>query len=163
MKIAAFFFIISLNLLAQTPTPSPTPFVKPVAPQSEKVTDWAVLEGLDLKTQKTSDNLKKILNTQIKLLGFMVPLDYDNKFIKEFLLIPTPYNCAHVPPPAQNQMVLVKMKKGSKGKYYWGPIYTTGTINLPTKKADEVPGFEMVGIEVKEFKVEDGAVKVHNN
>lgn len=167
MKTTILFILIFIqfNAFTQTPTVSPTPFVKPVAPKSENVTDWAVLEGLDIKDKKVSSTLTKILKTKIKLLGFMVPLDYDNKFIKEFLLIPTPYNCAHVPPPAQNQMVVVKMKKGTKGKYYWGPVYTSGILTLPAanKNSQELPGFEMEGQEVTEYKPEEGPVKVHNN
>ena len=164
MQFLIFFF--SSYLFAQTPTPLPTqtPFVKPVPAKGSNVTDWDVLSGLDLKTHGTSESLKKILDSKVKLLGFMVPLDYDNKSIKEFLLIPTPLSCTHVPPPAQNQMVLVKIPKGKKAAYSWGPVYTTGKLFIPkTKPGVDAPGFEMVGDSVEFYKAEDGSVKVHNN
>lgn len=168
MQILLMLISLSTSWCASTPTatpePSPTPFVKPVPAKGTNVTDWEVLAGLDLKTRGTSDNLKKILNTKIKLLGFMVPLDYDNKSIKEFLMIPTPLSCTHVPPPAQNQMVLVKMPKGKKAAYSWGPVYTSGKILIPPSKAGvDNPSFEMVGDSVEFYKAEDGSVKVHNN
>lgn len=164
MQILIFLFIF--NLFAQTPTPLPTqtPFVKPVPAKGSNVTDWDVLLGLDLKTKTTNETLKKLLDTKVKLLGFMVPLDYDNKSIKEFLLIPTPLSCTHVPPPAQNQMVLVKMPKGKKAAYSWGPVYTSGKLFIPkTKPGVDNPGFEMVGDSVEFYKATDGSVQVHNN
>ncbi len=145
--------------------PTPTPFVRPVPAKNSGVTDWELLMGLDLKSGKISDKLQKHLNKKMKLLGFMVPLDYDEKSIKEFLLVPTPLSCTHVPPPPQNQIVLVKMKKGSKGNYFWGAVYTEGIIKAAKREKGmmEAPSFEMVGESIVEYKAEDGSVKVHNN
>lgn len=160
--------LFSLHLWAATtatptPTVSPTPFIKPVPAKGTNVTDWEILTGLDLKTRGTSESLKKILDTKIKLLGFMVPLDYDNKSIKEFLMIPTPLSCTHLPPPAQNQMVLVKMPKGKKADYSWGPVYTSGKLFIPNSKPGvDAPSFEMVGDKVEFYKADDN-VKVHSN
>lgn len=161
-----FLFLISSVVFAQTSPPaiSPTPFIMPVAAKGSNVTNWDLLLGLDLKTHKTSEGLSKILDKKVKLLGFMVPLDYDNKSIKEFLMIPTPLSCTHLPPPAQNQMVLVKMPKGKKADYSWGPVYTSGKLFIPkTKPGEDAPGFEMVGDSVEFYKALDGNVKVHNN
>ncbi|MFZ4713574.1 MAG: DUF3299 domain-containing protein [Bacteriovoracaceae bacterium] len=159
------FILLLLTFNVWSQVPSPTPFVKPVPAKNSGVTDWEVLLGLDLKTGKADAKVEKILGKKIKLLGFMVPLDYDDRSIKEFMLLPTPLSCTHVPPPPQNQIILVKMKKGTKGAYFWGPVYTEGIITAAKKDKNmtEVPSYEMVGESIVEYKATDGSVKVHNN
>jgi hypothetical protein len=43
----------------------------------------------------------------IEFLGFMIPTQYEGKTLTEFLLIPVPLSCPHVPPPAEQQIILV--------------------------------------------------------
>ena len=45
---------------------------------------WEVLTEYDLENKKIGKNLKKVLNQKVSLKGFMVPLDYSAKNIKEF-------------------------------------------------------------------------------
>ena len=49
--------------------------------------------------------------TQVKLPGFVVPLDFEEQELKEFLLVPYFGACIHVPPPPANQVVYVKTSK----------------------------------------------------
>ena len=130
---------------------------------------WKTLKGLELirtkkkesgKTKvsvdfKINKKVQSLLDTRktIKILGFMVPLDYNDKTILEFLLIPNPMSCSHLPPPAPNQMILVKMKKNSLVEYHWGPMWVDGQLSL-AKKADvedEMPSFEMKGLIVNKY------------
>lgn len=132
-------------------------------PENKNYIPWDELKGLKLskgdKKKKIdakielSEKLKEIIGTQVKLVGFMVPLDYDEKTIKEFLLIPNPMSCLHVPPPPPNQMVLVKMKKDSQVKYHWGPIWAEGILKTAKEKDldEEMPSFELAGIQVTNF------------
>ena len=160
---ALLLLISAMKINAQAPTA--TPFVMPVPAKNSGVTDWDILLGLELKTGKINEKLKKILGKKVKFLGFMVPLDYDERSIKEFMLLPTPLSCTHVPPPPQNQVILVKMKKGSKGTYSWGPVYTEGILTAAKrdKNMTEAPTFDMIGESIEEYKESDGSVKVHNN
>jgi hypothetical protein len=114
---------------------------------------WDVLKGHDDKKKKTSKEVKSLLKEKtIKIAGFMVPLDYDKEKIKEFLLIPNPMSCMHVPPPPPNQMILVKMPKGKGAKYFWGPVWAEGKLSLNTKSDGQSPGYEMSGKAVSEYK-----------
>ena len=61
---------------------------------------WEVLQEYDLDKKKLTKNLKKIINQKVSIKGFMIPLDYSAKSIKEFLLVPYIPSCAHVPPPS---------------------------------------------------------------
>ncbi|MEQ3723255.1 DUF3299 domain-containing protein [Alcanivorax sp.] len=49
-------------------------------------------------------------NTRVRLAGYGVPLEGDENYVREFLLVPYFGACIHTPPPPRNQIVLVKMK-----------------------------------------------------
>jgi hypothetical protein len=93
--------------------------------------DWRVLGELDYVSGKAPDNLKVHDGKTVKIPGFMVPLEDNQRAVTEFLLVPSPQACIHVPPPPPNQMVYVKMKKGTQAAM--GPIWVYGTFRLTTK------------------------------
>ncbi|WNC73308.1 DUF3299 domain-containing protein [Thalassotalea psychrophila] len=49
-------------------------------------------------------------NQNIEMSGFLLPLEFEGKKIKEFLLVPYVGACIHEPPPAPNQIVYAKLK-----------------------------------------------------
>lgn len=118
---------------------------------------WELLKTLsvDPKTKEPapSAELKKVLGKESTIKGFMMPLDYDSKEVSEFLFMPYIPACMHVPPPPPNQLILVKMKKGTKAASSFYPIELTGTLTLDANKELE-SSFKMDGIKVKELKNE---------
>lgn len=116
---------------------------------------WEVLKTLDVdpktKSPKPSAELQKVLGKEITMKGFMMPLDYDSKTVTEFLFMPYVPACMHVPPPPPNQLVLVKMKKGSAIAPSFYPIELTGKLSLDANK-DLESSFKMDGIKLKEMK-----------
>lgn len=115
--------------------------------------DWRVLGELDYITGKASDQLAKFNGNQVKIPGFMVPLEDNQKEVSEFLLVPTPQACIHVPAPPPNQMVYVKMKPGKKAEVPYGPIWVHGQLNLVTKKSMYGDAsFELEGELVENYK-----------
>lgn len=116
---------------------------------------WETLKTLDFDT-KTKKNvikpeLQKILGKEVTIKGFMMPLDYESKEITEFLFMPYVPSCMHVPPPPPNQLILVKMKKGSKVKPSFYPIELTGKLAVESN-ADLESSFKMEGSKIKELK-----------
>jgi hypothetical protein len=91
------------------------------------------------------------LGQEISIKGFMMPLDYDAKAVSEFLFMPYIPSCMHVPPPPPNQLVLVKMKKGSTVVPSFYPVELTGKISIDTNK-DLESSYKMEGIKIKELK-----------
>jgi hypothetical protein len=91
---------------------------------------WEVLSEYNTKNKKVGMNLKKIINKNISIKGFMIPLDYSAKSIKEFLLVPYMPSCAHVPPPPANMIINVKVngKEGLKPSYY--PVQISGKLEI---------------------------------
>ena len=74
--------------------------------------EWETLAKLNSQTGKMPKELKKFMNKVVSVSGFIVPLDNDGYIdtVKEFLLIPQPLSCYHVPMPPANQIVYVMMK-----------------------------------------------------
>ena len=65
---------------------------------------------------------------QVRLPGFVVPLDFENTEISEFLLVPYFGACIHVPPPPSNQIVYVHTVAGYPLKELFDPVWVTGVI-----------------------------------
>lgn len=101
---------------------------------------------------KSPPELKALDGKPVKIPGFMVPLEDNMKAVTEFLLVPSPQACVHVPAPPPNQMVFVKMV-GTSPEVAYGPIWVFGKLNLVTKKS--VYGeasFEIEGQRIEPYK-----------
>jgi hypothetical protein len=96
--------------------------------------DWRLLGELDYITGKATSELQALDGKPVRIPGFMVPLEDNQKKVTEFLLVPTPQACIHVPPPPPNQMVLVEMDGTENAKVEFGPIWIYGTLSLHSKK-----------------------------
>ncbi|MGZ3769827.1 MAG: DUF3299 domain-containing protein [Bdellovibrio sp.] len=113
--------------------------------------DWRLLGEMDYISGNSSSELKALNGKAVKIPGFMVPLEDNQKAVTEFLLVPSPQACIHVPPPPPNQMVYVKMKKGVAAAF--GPIWVYGKLNLVTKKSMYGDAsFELIGDAVEIYK-----------
>jgi hypothetical protein len=57
-----------------------------------------------------------IAGTNVKIAGYMVPLDDGFQEVNEFLLVPTAGACVHTPAPPGNQIVYATMATGRPAK-----------------------------------------------
>ena len=93
--------------------------------------DWRKLRELNYQTGKMSAEIRGLNGKLVKIPGFMVPLEDEQDAVTEFLLVPYPQACIHVPAPPPNQIVHVKMNKGSKATvYYYEPIWIYGVLKI---------------------------------
>ncbi len=120
-----------------------------------KELSWETLKSLEVdnktKKNKMAQELSSQIGKEITIKGFMMPLEYDAKEISEFLLMPYVPSCMHIPPPPANQLVLVKMKKGSKVKPSFMPVEMKGKLKIEENKELE-SSFSMEGLSMKELK-----------
>ena len=81
------------------------------ADAAEKVPSltWDNLRGLDPQSGKMPADLKKHDGAIVRVPGFIIPLEDNDQAVSEFLLVPYPLACIHVPAPPPNQIVHVKM------------------------------------------------------
>lgn len=125
-------------------------FTQPRGPAGTEVT-WDMLGQMDYISGKSPEELKVLDKTVVKIPGYMVPLEDSMKEVSEFLLVPTPQACIHVPPPPPNQMVYIKMRTPTETAY--GPIWVSGTLSLTSKKhMYGESSFEMDGDSVEVYR-----------
>ncbi|MEO1132656.1 MAG: DUF3299 domain-containing protein [Cyanobacteria bacterium J06639_1] len=66
--------------------------------------------------------------TEIKMPGYVLPLEFNRTNVTEFLLVPYVGACIHVPPPPPNQIVLVQVPEGFKNRGLFAPVWVTGKL-----------------------------------
>lgn len=116
--------------------------------------DWRQLSEYDYITGQGPESLMKLNNQTVKMPGFMVPLEDNQKSVSEFLLVPSPQACIHVPPPPPNQMLLVKMKSGQKAEAAYGPIWVYGELKIgPERHLYGESSFGLTGIEIRPYEL----------
>jgi uncharacterized protein len=115
--------------------------------------DWRDLSDFDYVSGKGPQKLNDQDNKEVRIPGFMVPLEDNQKNVTEFLLVPSPQACIHVPPPPPNQMVHVLMRPGAEAKYIYGPIWISGVFKIHSKRhMYGESSFMMEGIKVEAYK-----------
>jgi len=92
---------------------------------------------------------------KVRMAGFLVRLEGDDKEIREFLLVPYFGACIHVPPPPSNQVVLVKPRKPVPVGPDMGAVWVNGIISLAASKTDlGDAGYRIDAIEVEPYREE---------
>lgn len=71
---------------------------------------------------------KKLDNQDLRIPGFVVPLEGDAKKVTAFLLVPYFGACIHVPPPPTNQVIYVSYPKGAPVDDLWDAIWVKGKM-----------------------------------
>ncbi len=67
---------------------------------------------------------------KVKIPGFVVPVEYDEKQVSSFLLVPYFGACIHVPPPPSNQVVHVDTGGyGPDPGQLWDPVWVIGRLS----------------------------------
>lgn len=71
-----------------------------------------------------------VLNQPVKVPGFVVPLEYDDKQrITELFLVPFFGACIHVPPPPPNQIIHVRLNKPVQLESLYDPVWLEGSLS----------------------------------
>ena len=108
-----------------------------------------------MKLQEAANNAptNPALNgTEVKIPGFLVPLEENNGQVSEFLLVPYFGACIHTPPPPANQIIHVKTSNATKGLRAMDTIWITG--KLQTLRNDSmmgVSGYHMTAESVTKY------------
>ena len=116
---------------------------------------WEELGQLDYFTGNMPDSLKVLQNKKIEVAGFIVPLEMDEYIdsVKEFLLVPDPFSCIHVPPPPANQMILITMEESIPLDMDFRGVAITGVLDI-AESDNGVFGYSLKGESAKEANIE---------
>jgi uncharacterized protein len=60
----------------------------------------------------------------------VLPLEFSDTLLKEFLLVPYYGACIHTPPPPANQIIYGNLKTGYELESIYLPVWITGTLNI---------------------------------
>jgi len=85
-------------------------------------------EIIELKRQMAEAIDTTLNNKMVLMPGYMLPLDYSDDLVTEFLLVPWVGACIHTPPPPKNQIVFVKIKDGYELRSIYEPVWIEGTM-----------------------------------
>lgn len=112
---------------------------------------WNVLRGLDTKTGQASPLLEAIAGTNVRIAGYMVPLDDDFQEVNEFLLVPTAGACVHTPAPPGNQIVYAQMATGRPAKVELSDaVWACGRLEIAsTESPYGAAGFKLGVVELR--------------
>ncbi|MCG7588800.1 DUF3299 domain-containing protein [Photobacterium sp. OFAV2-7] len=90
--------------------------------------------------------------SKVKIPGFVIPLEGDDKAVTEFLLVPYFGACIHVPPPPPNQIIYVKFEKGAPIQQLWDVVYVVGTLQTQHISHDMAEvGYLLEGTALEEY------------
>ncbi len=81
------------------------------------------------KRKHAMEAVNETLNEQqVRLAGYVLPLEMDGLKITEFLLVPYVGACIHEPVPPANQIVLVKFAQGIEVDGRFSPVWVQGRM-----------------------------------
>jgi len=66
--------------------------------------------------------------TQVRLPGYIVPVDYSGIELVGFLLVPYIGACVHIPPPPVNQLIYVTTETPYRLETMWEAVKVTGRL-----------------------------------
>lgn len=72
--------------------------------------------------------LPELDGRDVKIPGYVLPLEFSGTLVKKFLLVPYVGACIHTPPPPPNQIVNVSVSEGFKSNGLFTPVWVTGRI-----------------------------------
>jgi hypothetical protein len=102
-----------------------------------------------MKMQEVSNNAPTnpaMNGADIKIPGFIVPLEEAKGEVTEFLLVPYFGACIHTPPPPANQIVHVRSAKPVAGFESMSAVWVSGTMR--TQRSDSGMGVSGYGLDL---------------
>lgn len=124
--------------------------------------DIASLSDNDPKANALLDKLRRDLDNapvvnaldgkRVRIAGFVVTLERNDKGVTEFLLVPYFGACIHTPPPPANQIVHVLAKEGYPPEKAIFPVWVTGTLKTVAAVTPEgAAGYRIADAQVEEY------------
>ncbi|MCT8162109.1 DUF3299 domain-containing protein [Pseudoruegeria sp. SHC-113] len=123
----------------------------------EEIRELGVVQHGELSTgfeQVAASGVTEAYNGQeVRLPGFVVPLEFSATGVTQFILAPFVGACIHVPPPPANQLVLVHSAKPYEMSDLFDPVEVTGLFNTAVTSTElaEV-GYTIEASKIRRYK-----------
>ena len=89
----------------------------------------AIIENRSRAASAVSTDL---LGEDVRMPGYLLPLEFRDGKAVEFLLVPTVGACIHTPPPPANQMIHVRYPEGIEVAGLYTAVWIEGTLAMET-------------------------------
>lgn len=86
------------------------------------------LEIMEQRRAAANSVNEALIGKEIRISGYVLPLEMRNRKAVEFLLVPTVGTCIHTPPPPANQMIHVVYPEGIEIRGLYDPAWVTGVV-----------------------------------
>lgn len=83
---------------------------------------------MELRKKNAEAVVDSLNGLYIRMIGYLLALDFEGKKGVEFLLVPWVGACIHTPPPPPNQIVYIKFDKGFETTSLFAPVWVEGTL-----------------------------------
>ena len=93
-------------------------------------------EIADKRRKRAEATNPELDGIKAKIPGYLLPLDYSNKLVTEFLLVPWVGACIHTPPPPKNQIVHVILNEGYEVKSNFEAVWIVGEMSTTEKTSE---------------------------
>ena len=114
---------------------------------------WRLLQQLDYRSGQAPQKLKELHGQRVRVPGFVVPLSDRVAVLKEFLLVPDPQSCIHVPPPPPNLIVYVKLRKAVPYRDAFNPAWVVGILRIfKTKSQFGYASYRLDGESISKYQ-----------
>lgn len=121
------------------------------------------LPDSDPRVQTLYDRMRKVWDEaptvqsmrgrDVKIPGFIVPLEGNEKGLREFLLVPYFGACIHSPPPPANQIIHVHANPPARGFQTMSAVWVSGTLDLERGKSElGVTGYSLRAARVEKYR-----------
>jgi hypothetical protein len=114
-----------------------------MAQEAEEAKSWLIEQGIDvegilakreeikrLRHRRANSTNPELDGKQVRIPGYLLPLDYDGKKVTEFLLVPWVGACIHTPAPPPNQIVYVILDEAFEVRSQFEPVWVTGGLMI---------------------------------
>lgn len=79
---------------------------------------------------------EELIGQEIRIPGYLLPLEIRNRKAVEFLLVPTVGACIHTPPPPANQLIHVVHPEGIEIRGLYDAVWVTGVMQADSSVQD---------------------------
>lgn len=92
---------------------------------------------------------------RVRIPGFVVPLEAEERAFSEFLLVPYFGACIHVPPPPANQILHVTSERPLEADQSMAPVWVLGTLRVARLDTEMGrAGYRIEGARVEAYREE---------
>ncbi len=90
----------------------------------------------ELRKSEAEGLISTFNGKQVRIAGYLLPLNYTGEYSTEFLLVPWVGACIHTPPPPKNQIIFFEFEKGYKVSSRFEAVNIEGIVAIEDKVSD---------------------------